>query len=99
MVTNPRIFKQPTPIEDALDVVAALMDSPTLRLLSEGPGYWPRLRTLALKGAICGARIHDARIAAICLENGVRCLWTADRDFGRFPELKCINPFMATGVG
>ena len=32
------------------------------------------------------------RIAAICLEHRVHCLWTADRDFTRFPTLKCRNP-------
>ena len=36
--------------------------------------------------------IHDARIAAICLHNGVTELWTADRDFSRFKPLKTVNP-------
>ena len=37
---------------------------------------------------------HDARIAAICLENAVAVLWTADRDFGRFKALKTANPLI-----
>ena len=37
---------------------------------------------------------HDARIAAICLSHGVRELWTADRDFGRFPDLRVRNPLV-----
>jgi predicted nucleic acid-binding protein len=41
-----------------------------------------------------GGRVHDARIAAICLEHKVRELWSADRDFGRFSELKVINPLI-----
>jgi predicted nucleic acid-binding protein len=36
--------------------------------------------------------IHDTRIAAICLENGITELWTADRDFSRFGQLKTYNP-------
>jgi predicted nucleic acid-binding protein len=36
--------------------------------------------------------VHDARVAALCLAHGVRELWTQDRDFGRFPELKIVNP-------
>ena len=36
--------------------------------------------------------VHDARVAAICLHNGVRALWTADRDFSRFGALKTHNP-------
>ena len=39
-------------------------------------------------------QFHDARIAAICLENAVAVLWTADRDFGRFKALKTVNPLV-----
>ena len=35
------------------------------------------------------------RIAAICLSNGVSELWTADRDFSRFPALRTRNPALA----
>jgi len=41
-----------------------------------------------------GARIHDARIAALCRHHGVRQLWSADRDFGRFSELPVVNPLV-----
>ncbi len=92
VVTNGRIFTQPTEPAVAGSVVDALIESPVLRLLGEGPEYWATLRSLILKGKITGARVHDARIAAICLEHRVRCLWTADRDFTRFPTLKCRNP-------
>jgi len=92
IITNARIFKKPASPTHALDVVDAILESPSLRLLGEGPGYWDGLRALVMKGHISGPKIHDARIAAICIENGVRCLWTADRDFSRFPSLKCLNP-------
>jgi predicted nucleic acid-binding protein len=39
--------------------------------------------------------VHDARIAGVCLLHGVRELWTADRDFGRFAELRVRNPLIA----
>ena len=92
IVTNSRIFEKPTLLPQAVKVLEQLMESPSLRLLGEGPDYWEGFRSLIIKGSIQGPRVHDARIAAICLENGVRCLWTADRDFNRFPALKCINP-------
>lgn len=47
---------------------------------------------------IAGAQIHDARVAALCLQHGVRELWTADRDFGRFPDLKVRNPLLPGGA-
>ena len=36
--------------------------------------------------------VHDARVAALCIAHGVTELWTADRDFGRFPDLVTRNP-------
>jgi predicted nucleic acid-binding protein len=41
---------------------------------------------------VVGVRIHDARIAALCLYHGVEELWSADRDFTRFPTLAVRNP-------
>ena len=97
VVTNARIFVQPTEPETALKVLEVLMASPTLSLVGEGPGYWGTIRDLVLSGKITGARIHDARIAAICLQHRITCLWTADRDFSRFPALKCRNPLTERG--
>lgn len=71
------------------------MESPTLRLLAEDIGYWSILRRLVSDGAVSGARVHDARVAALCLAHGVRELWTADRDFSRFPDLRVRNPLAA----
>ena len=92
VVSNSRIFVRPTEPETALAVVDALIASPMLHLIGEGPGHWEALRRVVLAGQIAGARVHDARIAAICLQHRVTCLWTADRDFSRFPSLKCRNP-------
>jgi uncharacterized protein len=62
--------------------------------LSETAGYWPVLQRLLLSGQITGAKVHDARIAALCLSHGVSELWSADRDFSRFPDLKTRNPLV-----
>ena len=53
-----------------------------------------KLREIALAGKISGPRIHDARIAALCLHHGVSELWTADRDFSLFPQLRTRNPLV-----
>jgi predicted nucleic acid-binding protein len=57
-------------------------------------GGWDKLRGLSLAAQLTGPRIHDARIAALCLHHGVRELWTADRDFSLFPSLKTRNPLI-----
>jgi predicted nucleic acid-binding protein len=72
------------------------MESPSLRLIGEDANYWPALRRLVLAGQISGPRIHDARVAAICKRWGVDELWSADRDFSRFAELRVVNPLAVT---
>ena len=94
IVTHPRIYSPPTPVAGAIDQVEAWLESPTLVLLAETGGYWPELRSLLEQGRISGPQVHDARVAAICRDHGVRELWTADRDFGRFPTLNARNPFV-----
>ena len=57
------------------------------------PGLVPGM-TLLTSGQVIGSRVHDARIAALCLQHGVRELWSADRDFGWFSELNVVNPLV-----
>ena len=94
IVTHPRIYAPPTPLDAALDQVEAWMESPSLVLLSETEGYWMELRAAVQSGRVAGAQVHDARIAAICGTHGIRELWTADRDFSRFPGLNVRNPLI-----
>lgn len=92
IVTHPRIYKPPTPSARALEQIAAWIESPTLVLLSEGKGYFGRLKELVREGKVSGPRVHDARIAALCKSHGVTEIYSADRDFSRFPSLKVRNP-------
>ncbi len=95
IVTHPRIFNPPTPLATALDCVSAWLESPSLTLIAEGADYWPRLARMLETGQVAGPKVHDARIAAICLQHGVREFWSADRDFQRYPELTVVNPLIA----
>jgi toxin-antitoxin system PIN domain toxin len=93
-VTDPRIYAEPTSLDRALAQIGAWAEIPTLRLLGEGGRHLDLLGDVARSGRVRGAAIHDARIAAICLEHGVRELWSADRDFSRFPALRTRNPLV-----
>lgn len=94
IVTHPRIYKPPTPALGAIEQVEVWLESPSLVAVGEAAGYWQSLKPLLLDGRIEGPRVHDARIAALCLLHGVSELWSADRDFSRFPELKVKNPLI-----
>jgi toxin-antitoxin system PIN domain toxin len=92
IVTHPRIYRPPTPLADALLQVRYWMESPSLRVLGEPPGYFDYLEGIVARSRVTGGAIHDARIAALCQAHGVREVWTADRDFSRFPGLVTRNP-------
>ncbi|MFP3928267.1 MAG: type II toxin-antitoxin system VapC family toxin [Desulfobacteraceae bacterium] len=94
IVTHPRIYEPPTPLEKAIDQVEAWMESPSLFLLSEYEDYWAQIRGMLQRGRISGPQVHDARVAALCKAYGIRELWTADRDFSRFPDISVQNPLI-----
>lgn len=94
VVTHPRIFRSPTEVDAALAQVEAWLASPTVVALGEAEGYWETLSRLARAGRVQGPKIHDARIAALAAYHAVDELWSADRDFNRFPTLKVRNPLV-----
>jgi toxin-antitoxin system PIN domain toxin len=94
IVTHPRIFRTPTPLEVAVGQLDAWLESPSLVVLSENDEYLERFREIVLRSRVTGARIHDARVAALCLSHGIRELLTADRDFSMFHPLRLRNPLV-----
>jgi toxin-antitoxin system PIN domain toxin len=94
IVTHARIYAPPTPLETAIDQIDAWMESPSLVLLSESENYWQQLRAILQTGRVSGPQVHDARVAALCRQHAVSELWTADRDFSRFPGLNVRNPLV-----
>lgn len=99
IVTHPRIYEPPTPLARALDQVDAWLESPTVVLLAESELHWPTLRPLLDEGRIAGPQVHDARVAALCRQHGVRELWSADRDFSRLAGIAVVNPLVAAARG
>lgn len=96
VVTHPRVFVPPTTTTDAVAMIAALLDVPGVRPLAESTRHLDLMAELmGGSPAVVGPKIHDARIAAICLGHAVTELWTADRDFSYFPALRTRNPLVA----
>jgi uncharacterized protein len=94
VITHPRMYNPPTSVDVALRAVTGLIEADGMVIIGEANRHWQTLRSLLERGQIVGPMVHDARIAAICLEHGVRELWSADRDFSRFPALKVVNPLV-----
>jgi toxin-antitoxin system PIN domain toxin len=93
VVTHPRVFHPPVPMERALEDLGRILGSPSLRLLSETPRHAEVMGRVLEAANASGNLTHDAHIAALCMEHGVSALLTGDRDFQRFPELTVVDPF------
>ena len=94
VVTHLKVFDPASTYGQALTQVDAWLDSPQAHVLHSGSQHWRILSELARAAKLQGGQFHDARIAAVCIENGVSVLWSADRDFGRFKALKTVNPLI-----
>ncbi|MGJ3243735.1 MAG: type II toxin-antitoxin system VapC family toxin [Opitutales bacterium] len=94
VVTRAGLWRTPSPPETGLDQIRAWKEAPTLQILTDNAITYSRLEQLVRQAKIRGTLIHDARIAACCLAHGVAELWTVDRDFSRFPDLKTSNPLV-----
>ena len=79
LVTSPKIFDLPTPIEDAVAFADALLTSPGVQLAPLGP-EWPKLRQLCLDKQLGGNDLPDAWLAAAVAHLGEH-LVSFDRDF------------------
>ena len=93
VVTHPRVFHPPVPLNIALQDLRKVLASPSLFLLAETARHASVLDQVISQSGATGNLIHDAHIVALCLEHGVSEIITGDRDFTRFAGLKTINPF------
>jgi toxin-antitoxin system PIN domain toxin len=92
VITHPRVFSPPVPLTIALHDLDQILASPTLVLLSETERHGEIMTTVVRDSGVTGNLIHDAHIAALCIEHGVSELLTGDRDFSRF-TVQVTNPF------
>lgn len=91
IVTNPRAFKTPTPLDLALRQVGALAARPNCIQVRPGPDHFALFTRLCQQADASGKLVADAYHAALAIEHG--CRWiTFDRDFSRFEELDWEMP-------
>ena len=93
VLTDGRRWREPQ-VDAALAALDAWIGTPGVRLLTEPPGHWQQLRSLIAAARPQGRKVHDARIAAVCLAAGVSELWSSDSDFSWYPRLRVRNPLV-----
>ena len=91
VMTNPKLPAERFDLQQAALVVDLWLTHPNVQVLTPGVGYWPLFRRMVIEGRAAGPRVSDAEIAALTMEYG-GVLYTADRDFARFPGLRWTNP-------
>lgn len=91
ITTHPAVFSRPFSMEEVATVVNEWLSLPNVGTLEPGGQYWAILKTLLGTGQIRGDLVMDAHLAALTLEHG-GTLYTTDRDFSRFRELRVVNP-------
>lgn len=91
IITNRRVFTEPTPPGDAWAALDALLDAPAVRLLTPGERHWQHVRRLAQSIDARGNDLSDAHLAAYAVDSGATLL-SADRGFARFAGLRWRHP-------
>lgn len=79
LVSSPKIFREPTPVEDAIAFIDALLAAQGVHVAPLGP-EWPRLRQLCIEKRLTGNAVSDAWLAAATNHLGEH-LVSFDRDF------------------
>lgn len=97
VVTHPKLFDPPTPLEDAVAAIEGLISSPSVLLVGEGKRHTEWFSRMLLASNATGNLAFDAHIAALMKEHGISEIVTSDNDFHRFPEIRVTNPFAASG--
>lgn len=91
VVTHPRLFVDPSPLEVALSFVTALRASSNVLLIEPGPRHWQVFVELCRSIDARGNDIPDVFLAALAVEHGATW-YSADRGFARFPRLRWRHP-------
>jgi toxin-antitoxin system PIN domain toxin len=90
--SHPKIFAQPSDVDELLNFSGALTSQPNARLVVPGDRHWTLFRELCIDAKATGNLVQDAWNAALAIEAG--CEWiTTDRDYARFPGLNWRSPF------
>ena len=84
IVTNPKVFRQPTPMDTALDFAGVIRSQPNCVPVEPGQRHWDLFAGLCRSAGVKGNLVPDAYLAALAIESGSEWI-TTDRDFSRFP--------------
>jgi uncharacterized protein len=91
IATHPKVFKQPSSLDEVLRFAEVLLGQPHCVAIQPGEAHWEIFTRLCREADARGNLVPDAWFAAMAIEAG--CEWvTLDRDYSRFPGLRWRTP-------
>lgn len=91
VITHPKVFREPTPLAEALGFIEDFRERNAVHVLAPGPNHWSVFMDLCRRAEAVGNHVPDAYHAAVALEYG--CEWISlDRGFSRYPGLRWRHP-------
>jgi len=93
IATHPAIFEKPLPPVHAVANIDRLLALAHVQTAGEHDRFWSSYRRVAEEADARGNLVPDAHLVALMVENGVRTIWTHDRDYRRFPGIEARDPF------
>jgi hypothetical protein len=96
LATHPAVFSEPLSVQEAVGDMDRMLSLQHIKSPGEGETFWHRYRAVAADAVPSGNLASDAHVVALMRENGVRTIWTHDRDFRRFPGIEVRDPFDET---
>jgi toxin-antitoxin system PIN domain toxin len=91
--THPSVFAHPLSPQEASANIERLVRLPHVQSPGEQEGVWDVYRGVASDVDARGNLVPDAHVAALMIQNGVRTIWTHDRDFRKFTGIEVREPF------
>ncbi len=94
IATHPRVFERPLDPATARANIGGLIGRPHVRCPGEGAGFWALFEATVAPDVVRGNLVTDAHIATLMRQYGVGTIWSADRDFRRFPGITMRDPYV-----
>lgn len=92
VVTHPKVFSQPSRLDEVLTYCRQLLNQPHCMAVREGERHWEIFNRLCRMSDARGNIVPDAWLAALAIESGSEWI-TLDRDFARFEGLRWRLPW------
>jgi len=91
--THPNVMPIPLPPKEAVSFIDQILALPHVQTIGDNePGFWDIYKEEIATAHLRGNQLPDAIIVAVMKANGIKTIYTRDRDFLRFRKIKVIDP-------